>query len=590
MNITFAHLLGFFAFLSLLPFIIIYFIKPKPRTLEIPSLMFFKTHTKISTIKSLFRYFYADLLFILQLLVLLFLSFSIASPSLVLQRDIVSQHLVFVLDVSASSQVLESEHTTRLDVAKEKIKTLAASKNSLILLSSRPVLALQDASKRELLAYLDRVSPTDGLSDLGSSLNFAGELLKKQKGRVVVLSDFIFSKGVRPELTKKILETEGISVDFISTKGTTLRKNVGITDLLLTPQQVNLYLKNYNNFTSPLTLKVNHLTYPLRLDAQAVHPFVFTLGENLTKVDILEKDDFDADNHVFITKPYAEKIRVLLISTTPSKFLKAVLTSLPEVQLVVATPPIISSDSFDLYIIDNVRKDALVVDTFGSIFRKIKETGGAVIVMTQPDLDTLNFEGLLPLQFKGKMKSGPSVVSQVTSFTKEIDFGNVNNAFNVSSNQSIDFVKVHDSSVLSLFTFGKGKVLYYGINDLTNDFKLTPDYPIFWSSVILSLTGRENLNLFNLKTGTLFERGNETKNLDKIGVYEFGDTSFAVNLLNEKESDINFIDSAVSTTVSHQTLTPLKTDVSYDLDFYLALFVLLLLLIEFIYINYRGEL
>ena len=79
MLFEFGNTLGWLAFLSLIPLIIIYLIKPKPTKLKVPSLMFFMKRTNTSTAQSLFRRFQNDLLFLIQLLVLLLLAFSVKS-------------------------------------------------------------------------------------------------------------------------------------------------------------------------------------------------------------------------------------------------------------------------------------------------------------------------------------------------------------------------------------------------------------------------------------------------------------------------------------------------------------------------------
>ena len=79
---------GLIAFLSVVPLIILYLIKPKPVKMSIPSLMFFSKHSKIRRADILFKYLSKDLLFLIQLLVLLLLSFSLAQPWINQNKDI----------------------------------------------------------------------------------------------------------------------------------------------------------------------------------------------------------------------------------------------------------------------------------------------------------------------------------------------------------------------------------------------------------------------------------------------------------------------------------------------------------------------
>src|SRR3989338_832771 len=232
MVFEFLNNLGWFAFLSLIPFIIIYLIKPTPSTLKVPSLMFFMQHTKQSKAASWLKYLFRDLLFLLQLLVLLLLSFTITQPFFSAFTDVVSDNIVFVLDTSASSKVLEDKDLSRFDIAKEKIEEFATSENSLVLLKSEPILALQGVSKGELKRYLSRLEPSDDVTDISSAISLAGTLLEKDQGRIVVVSDFANSKGSDFINSKSLVESKGVDVDLVDTKISN-RSNLGIVDMII---------------------------------------------------------------------------------------------------------------------------------------------------------------------------------------------------------------------------------------------------------------------------------------------------------------------------------------------------------------------
>ena len=588
MLFKFGNILGWYTFLALIPLIIIYLIKPRPTKLKIPSLMFFMKNVNTSTAHSLFRHFQNDLLFFIQLLIFLLLAFSIVEPVLVLNRDVVSSNIVFVLDVSASSKVIESNNMTRFEIAKDKIKDLATSKNSLILLKSYPVVALQSVGRSSLLRYLDRLQPTDDTTDIASAISLGGEILGSSKGRIVVVSDLIVSKGISADVAKNVLESRGIHVDFLDTK-TDLRSNVGIVDMIIRGEDVNLYLKNYNNIAKDISFKVNKEVSEIHIGPLSVEPFVFTLNDNLTIAKIIEQDDFLTDNEVVITRPYLDKIKVLFISNKPSKFLKAAFTSIDDVVVSFAEPPIIPDDEYDVYILDGVDKNKLVVDNFGSVMRKVRDRGKAAVVVAQPDSDKMNYEGLLPVRFNGFVSGGLVDVQQINRFTKDIDFGIIKNIFNVDSADGTNLVSVNGTGLVSLFKVGGGSVVYYGILDSESDFKLTPGYPVFWNNLIYFLVGREDLNNVNLKSGTVFGFLNETVVLDKQGLHNLNGKPIAINLLNEKESDISFVDVSSDIKTASAKLDKIKSDVDYDLAVYLSSLILLLILFELFYIKFRGE-
>ncbi len=584
MVFEFGNNLGWFAFLALVPLIIIYLIRPRPVNLKVPSLMFFVKRANISRATSLFRRFQNDFLFLLQLFALLLLIFSITEPSLVLERDVVSGNIVFVLDVSASSQVKEGEKI-RLDMAKEKIKELATSENSLILLKSSPIIALENVGRSELVRFLDRVQSTDDTSDIAATIMLAGDMLANTKGRIVVASDFIESKGVDADLAKNVLESRGIGVDFVDIK-TDLRNNVGIVDMVISGEDVNLYVKNYNNVNKKITLKINDQESKINVAGGAVEPYTFSVKSNLTEAEILEDDDFLVDNKVLITRPYPDLIKVLWVTNKPSKFLGAALNSIDGVSVTKIEPPIIPKGEFDIYVFSDVDREKIIVDTFGNIFRKVRDKGKSAIVVAQKDSDKIDYEGLLPNLGK-LVEGGVSSIDQINRFTKDIEFDKIKNVFEFTKENSI--VSVGNNSIISIFNVEDGRVFYYGILEDENDFKITPSYPVFWNNLIGYLIGKGNLNDVNLKTGFVLEIANETKTLDRTGIYKLKDISIAVNLLNERESDINFVDTETSAEFVKVELETIKSKVDYRFDLYLVAVVLLILLFEFIYIKYRGE-
>jgi len=292
------NILGLLGLLSLIPLIILYLIRPKPDVLKVPSLMFFMQKTRSSKIQSLFKYFERELLFLIQLLVLLLLSLSLAQPLFTINKDAVSNNIIFLLDTSASSNVIEENGKTRLEIAKEKIRELATNKNSLILIKSSPTLALKGVGSSELLRYLDRIKSTDDPADIASSIITASELITEGKGRIVVLSDMHTSKGIPIEVARNIVEGKGIHVDLIDT-GSNNRKNIGIINLLLTEESANIYIKNYNKNIEDVKLKIMNQEKILQIKPGNIEPYVFKYDSGITEIEIKNKDDFENDNKVY---------------------------------------------------------------------------------------------------------------------------------------------------------------------------------------------------------------------------------------------------------------------------------------------------
>jgi len=102
---AFANPLALLGFLSLIPIVILYLIKPKPRDIKIPSLMFIldaerKEHRYETMLKKIIR----DPLMLMQLLFLILLTLAMAAPFYTANETVRADHTVIIIDASASMQ------------------------------------------------------------------------------------------------------------------------------------------------------------------------------------------------------------------------------------------------------------------------------------------------------------------------------------------------------------------------------------------------------------------------------------------------------------------------------------------------------
>src|SRR5574341_2084798 len=207
---------GLWALLALVPLIILYLIRPKPKVLPIPSLMFFLKSSGARKLTSFLKQITHDWLFLIQLLLLLGLALTFAHPYTKYQHDVTASNTVIVLDVSASSQVQEGSKT-RFDLAVAQAKKVLGNKNTIILAKDVPFIALQDASADEASKFLNSLKPRETVSKIGEAIILAGETLSE--GRVAVISDFINTGGQDPDVAKAVLQSKGLVVDFINIAG-----------------------------------------------------------------------------------------------------------------------------------------------------------------------------------------------------------------------------------------------------------------------------------------------------------------------------------------------------------------------------------
>ena len=632
LSISFENVFGLIGLSSLIYLILIYLIKPKPRTLYIPSLMFIMRYRGQSVIRSFFRTLIQNFLFILQFLALLALALIITQPYTMIEKDVSSKNTVFVIDVSASMQAKDagngigdgvidnviSNNPTRFDKAITKVKEILGTKNTIILAKSVPVVAFEKANRQDTLDYLNTLKATESGSALGESILLAGQILGDDEGRIIVLSDFINTRGISPTTAKVVLQTKNKVVDFINVAEKKELKNIGFVDLNIDDDSTTLFIKNFNKEQKAVKLKIGNDEKSITIAANSIEQYSFKTihgasDTSYVEAKILDKDDFMADNIVYLASPAIKKIKVLFITNAEIKdekkfYLKNALSAIKDLELTLNEPPIISKDRFDVYLFYDIIKDQILPGTLEGIIENLKQ-GSTAIIHVQNNIDKINYKGLLPVEILGRANNSFLAIDQLTEFTKDLDFGFARDyvkAKKLSNAVSIVSAGNGTDSLIASMAIGEGRVVYYGIEDESSDFKFTPYYPIFWNNLLHSMVESEQLKDINLKTdSTLILK--KTKTIEKpngkdivanallvdlAGIYNIGKGEdkkiVAANLLNELESDVSLRED-VGSSLNEFKFEIVREKQKLNLEWWLVIGAITLLTIEFLYIKFRGD-
>lgn len=574
----FLNTTGLYSFLSLIGLIILYLVRPKPRQKTIPSLMFFLKDQQKNKLNSLFKYFVRNLLFFLQLLILIILSTAIAAPYITQKADIETEHTALVIDVSASTQT-KMGFGTRFDKIISEAKKKIGKRNTIILISDTPQLLAKDEGKKKTLEIINTIKPKDTGSNIGDAILFAGEQL--EKGKIVVISDFI-STGTDPYSVKKLVESKGIIVEFVDVSNEA--RNIGIIDLIVNEDKSVLYIKNFNDKPENVNIKINNIEKEITINAKSVETHHFVTPQATTEIIITVKDDFSLDNKVYISAPQKKKNSAIMITNNPETNLYHALTSSSKLDLEISTPPIVKNINHDIIILQNVNVKLLLKETINEIKKKVQE-GSLLIIAVQDDLFDMDLKELLPVTSSGKGTTTKIILELNNKYTKDIIFGSTDSYFKTTPKQGAVIASANDNSSLIVYTeFGKGKILYYGIDDAHSVFKNTPWYPIFWDNMIKFMLGREDITKLNFKTGTYI--GPDL--YDKTGLYDLPTKKIAVNLLNEKESNINR-QAEQNEQVRKAELEKATLRGTKDFIEEIIFIALIFLFLEFLYIKMRGD-
>lgn len=583
-----ANTLGLYAFLSLIPLIIIYLRKPKPVEKIIPSLMFLIKNQKDATKHSFFQKLLRNLVFLLQLLALSIMAFSIAYPYIITSEAVTSQNTVIIIDASASSQVIDNSRTRferSIDIAKDYLE----GKVSIIVASYNPETILEHGTKNHALSLIQTLEPKDTKTNIESALYEAESILADRKGRIIVISDFIVEDVNELLKAKRILSSKDIDVEFISTWNKA--KNIGIIELDINKYNTVAYVKNFNDddaeITAALVKDGSALeTKSKTITAYSTEIFNFETPTGISEVTINSDDDLKLDNTAYISAPLKKQIDVLLITNAKTSYLMKALQSSKDINLKIAEPPIVQGiESNEIIIVSYIDSSLILPGTLEEISREV-ENGKSLIITAQDDINQIGISWLLPVELNEKSNNTKACVRVINEFTNQFEnnmcFAIVKKYFKaIPKNNTISIIEADDSSpLIALGKRGKGNIIYYGLIDEHTDFKTQTSYPIFWNDLLNFLAETGNIKDYNFRI-------HEKLSIDKVGIYDNGN-KIAVNLLDEDESDIaretmSFDNDEFVSGISQE-------NVVVNLDIYLITFAIIIMFFEIFYIKTRGDL
>ena len=583
-----ANTLGLYAFLSLIPLVILYLIKPKPVEKIIPSLMFLIKNQKNAIKNSFFQKLLRNLVFLLQLLALSVMAFSIVSPYIITSEAVASQNTIIIIDASASSQTIDNTKTrfeNSIDIAKDYLQ----GKISIIVASSRPETILEDGSKNQALSLLQTLKPKDTKTNIESALYEAESILGDRNGRIMVISDFIVDDLNELVKAKRILSSKGINVEFISTWNKA--ENTGIIDLDVDKHNAEAHVKNFNDDDAEITAVIikeeNTLeTKSKTITAHSTEIFNFETPTGISKIVINSDDDFKLDNTAYISAPLKKQIDVLLITNVKTNYLMKALQSSKDINLKITEPPIVQSiESSEIIIISDVDSSLILPGTLEEISKEV-ENGKSLIITAQNDINQIGISWLLPVELNEKANNTKACVKVINEFTKQFEnnkcFTTLKKYFKaIPKENTISIIEADDSSPLvALGRRGEGNIIYYGIIDGQTDFKTQTSYPIFWNELLSFLAEAGDINDYNFRI-------DEKPSIDKAGIYDNGN-KVAINLFDEDESDISretmsFDNGEFISGISEEKVV-------LNLDIYLIIFAIIIMFFEIFYIKIRGDL
>lgn len=619
----FGYLFGLYALAAILPFILIYLIRPKSFLREIPSLMFLMKEHYQSKKSSFLRKFFQNPLFFLQLLIILMLGLGAAEPFLDVSRSLVVKNSVIVLDASGSMHA-KSGASSRWSEAVSEAKNHLGLRNTLILAQNVPVIMLEGGTKREAQNLLGSLFPKATGSNLGDAMLLAGDLAGERRSVITVLSDFMVTEGSDVLIAKQSLEAKGHAVNFFPVGGD--GKNIGIIGLSVDSGETLVTVKNFDDAEKSIKVSLQKEGKRVGEKGLVLQPgssekVVFATPQGQSRIVLEPEDSLSLDNVAFLSSPLRQDIKVLLITNRPEgNAVKAALNAIDGVKVEIREPPTINAYSInhDLVVISDVSSRLFVPTDFRDIAKYV-EKGGLLVFAAQENFTDVSSllvrEGLqeiLPITPKEVAKQQSDVCVTIIGplfgkdpFADEPCFTSVNgfvkadaqNGTSIIANAAFD-----RSPVIAHKKYGRGEILYYGIMDRFSGFYTDPYYPILWQNILFFMLKAEDISALNKKSGQFVAVKNPRVKspsaelevgklfLDEAGIYEYDGKKVAVNMLEEAESAIG---QEVPSQWFQKVALPGDSEKNierFDLGMPLLAIALLLLLLEIVYVKIRGDL
>ncbi|WP_292377388.1 vWA domain-containing protein [Methanosarcina sp. UBA289] len=623
----FENPLALAALLSVVPLIIIYMLRPKPAVLSIPSLMFvLKLERERKRVYASLTKIIRDPLFLIQLLMLILLSIAAAGYYYNSEEPLSGEHTVIILDTSASMQT-----DSRFEDAVKIADGYVSKKNSIILASDTPLLALEREDASAAHDIFKKVKSGAGTADLSAAITTGMRYLSTEGGRIIVVSDFTNYKGDDPVASKNLAESYGIEVNFI--KVGKPADNIGIINgwIEATDGEYGYtgVIKNYMDHNESVKIETGRGTsgnasksFSLEIPAGGTNQFTLgNLGPGITTVRLDVEDGLPVDNKAYISIPETSSQRILYVTDNGKLPSKTALSLLPNSNLTVSKSVPAELDNYTLVVLAQ-KETPIGNSSVERIESYVRNGGNAVFIASgalvpeKTEVDLLKILPVKPLRLE-EDENGIGVEEVLkSSITKDIRSEEISVRKYLNATERTDsttLVKLKNGvPVLSYWQTGKGTVFYMGLSDELgenswNNFHNLPEYPVFWIKLVQWLGGTGDISEYNLNTGTLnsLSKTEEIRTpsktftsnrilFDEAGIYELSGKKIAVNLYNDRESNTTVDASELTERAVAEDGPKLVKEDSYtaknDITHYLIGIMFLLILLEILIVRQRGEL
>ncbi|MFB6167509.1 MAG: BatA and WFA domain-containing protein [Haloferacaceae archaeon] len=587
--------LGLLALLAAVPIVVLYLIRPDPRRVDLPTLRFLAEDRGTDATTPLLERLRRNALLILQILVVVLLAVSLATPYVTVSRGQAAEETVLVVDASAS-MTTETGDGTRFQRALASAREAVTATTSVVLAADRPRVLVRGGGRAEATRALEGLTPTETAGDLRAAIAQAS-VVAGSDDRIVVLSDFAGESAWQSEVAAA--RAAGVVVDLRQFAGGT--NAAGIVGRSFSGANVTFEVRSYADTPIRRTVTLGTAQASVRLRPGDIVEVTLPVPDGGGRARLSPGDDFAADDVAPVVAPEDQTVDVLLLTNDRNRYLAAALEVIDVVNLAVIRPPAAISGRYDAVIYSNLRQDRLLTSNV-ALGRDTVESGGGVAIQAQQEMP--DYGDLLLVEPQGVgtspavtgVASDPLVAGLSFPPPSEYVVGDLRSGRALVST-------ANRTPLIATEERGDGRILYYGYIEDASPFKFDVQYPVFWKRAVFYLAGRRPLSESNRQTGTQLTFENETTVqtptgqretrrllLDQVGVYDTPQGRYGVALYSGSESNVT------APSLSGGSGGPLGDRVETEdrpvprpLDGPVALAALLVVLGELVWLRRRGD-
>ncbi|MFB6122162.1 MAG: BatA domain-containing protein [Haloferacaceae archaeon] len=588
--------LGFVALAALVPVVVLYLVQPDPRRVRLPTLQFLLEEGERDASNPLLERLRRSLLLLLQLLVLVLLATSLATPYVPVSEQTTVEETVVVVDGSAS-MATQADGSTRFARAVAAARDATTGTTSVVFAASESRIVLRQGTAADAGAALDGLSVTDAEGNLRTAISEAAAIAG-ENAQILVFSDF--ADATSWEEAVRSARARGLRVDLRQFAGGGA-DNVGIVDRSFSGTNVTVTVKNFGESRADRTLTLGNQRRSVSLAPDDVTTATFAVPAGGGALRMTPGDSFPTDDVVYVSAPPDATVDVLLLTNDRNRYLAAALSVIDAVSLTVESPPTAIESDYDVVIYSNLRNERLLRGNVEA-GRDAIANGGGVAIQAQREMPD-KYGDLLLLSPTGTAATPTLAPAASDDLTRGINFPPPEQYVTGSLREGRSLVETQNGTpIVATARRGGGRVLYYGFVEEFSTFKYNYQYPVFWKRAVYYLAGRDPLAELNRETGVRLQFGDATTVgtpdgtvtastlvLDRTGFYEVGNRRLGVSLVSDRESSVN----AQPLSARADGGVPAREEdrtVPRPLSGLVALAALVVALGEVVYLRKRGDL